>query len=66
MEKYASNFQEMGVDGYLILDLEENDIEEELQIKTKLHRRKIMKAIEVLREYTKFLKEFPHNNGEKI
>lgn len=23
MEKYAKNFEEMGVDGYLILDLEE-------------------------------------------
>lgn len=45
MEKYAENFNEMGVDGYLILDLEEEDIEEELQIKTKLHRKKFIKAI---------------------
>lgn len=61
MEKYSSNFEEMGVDGYLILDLEENDIEEELQIKVKLHRWKIMKAIEVLREYTNYLKDFHPN-----
>lgn len=27
MEKYGQNFEEMGVDGYLILDLEEDDIE---------------------------------------
>lgn len=30
MEKYMQNFEDMGVDGYLILDLEEQDIEEEL------------------------------------
>lgn len=59
MEKYTQNFIDMGVDGLLILDLEEKDIEEELQISTKLHRKKIIKAIEVLREYTKYLKDFP-------
>ena len=57
MDKYAQNFLDMGVDGYLILDLEEQDIVEELQISVKLHRKKIMKAIEVLREYTTYLKE---------
>lgn len=30
MEKYSQNFEDMGVDGYLILDLEEDDIEQEL------------------------------------
>ncbi len=30
MEKYTQNFIDMGVDGLLILDLEEKDIEEEL------------------------------------
>ena len=30
MERYFENFEEMGVDGYLILDLSEEDIEEEL------------------------------------
>lgn len=30
MEKYTQNFLDMGVDGLLILDLEEKDIEEEL------------------------------------
>lgn len=66
MEKYAPNFEEMGVDGYLILDLEEKDIEEELQIKTKLHRKKIQKAIEVLKEYTTFLKQHQTIQIQKV
>ena len=53
----------MGVDGYLILDLTEEDIEEELDIKTKLHRRKILKGIEVLKGYATYLKQ--KQNGEK-
>ena len=68
MEKYSENFVEMGIDGLLILDLEESDIEEELQIKTKLHRKKIMKGLTRLKEYTKYLKDLseeqkiPHNS----
>lgn len=30
MEKYSENFKEMGVDGYLILELVEEEIEQEL------------------------------------
>lgn len=47
----------MGVDGYLILELDEEEVEQELQITTKLHRKKIMKAIDLLKEYTVYLKE---------
>ena len=56
MDKYFANFEEMGVDGYLILDLTEDDIEVELKIKTKLHRRKIIKAINVLKKYREYMK----------
>lgn len=45
----------MRVDGLLILDLEESDIEDELNIKVKLHWRKIIKALEILKSYEDFL-----------
>lgn len=38
----------MRIDGLLILELEEDDIEKELKINIKLHRRKIIKAIKLL------------------
>ena len=57
MDKYNEVFIEMGIDGLLILELEESDIEEELRIKTKLHRKKIMKALDLLKEYTDYLKK---------
>ena len=47
----------MGIDGYLILDLTEKDIEEELNVKTKLHLKKIIKAIKILNEYSVYLRE---------
>lgn len=45
----------MKIDGYLILDLEDNDLENELQIAKKLHRKKILKAISLLKEYNIYL-----------
>lgn len=44
MGKYAPNFQELGVDGWIILDLDEEDLENDLQISIKLHRKKILKG----------------------
>ncbi len=64
MEKYYENFVEMGVDGLLILDLEEADIEEELRITTKLHRKKIMKAVAMLKDYTTYLKNNMENGSQ--
>jgi hypothetical protein len=37
LEMYQEQFQDMRIDGLLILDLEEEDIELELKIKIKLH-----------------------------
>lgn len=41
----------MRIDGLMIFELEEQDIEQELKINIKLHRRKIVKALELLKEY---------------
>ena len=62
MSCYLSTFKEMKIDGYLILDLEENDLENELQISKKLHRKKILKAISLLQEYNSYLsKKISHS-----
>lgn len=45
----------MKIDGLLILELGEEDLETELKITKKLHRRKILKAISILQEYNDFL-----------
>ncbi len=57
MEKYAENFSEMKVDGLLILELQEDELLQELHIEIKLHRKKIIKAIELLKEYHDYFKE---------
>lgn len=41
----------MKVDGLIILDLSEEELLTELDIKTKLHRKKFIKAIGLLKEY---------------
>lgn len=41
----------MKIDGLLILELSESDLESELKIIKKLHRKKIIKAISLLKEY---------------
>lgn len=57
LEDYADNFAKMKIDGLIILDLEEADLEEELKITVKLHKKKMTKAIELLKEYHKLYKE---------
>ena len=57
MEQYSDNFTEMKVDGLIILELIESELLEELKITTKLHRKKILKAIELLQQYHAYLKE---------
>ena len=56
MESYARNFEDMSIDGLLILELTEEDLESELRISIKLHRKKIVKAIEMLRQYDSYLR----------
>lgn len=57
MNNYTNNFQTMSIDGLLILELTEEDLENELQIPIKLHRKKIVKAIELLRQYDEYLRQ---------
>lgn len=47
----------MRIDGLIILELTETELQEELKIVTNLHRKKILKAIEVLKEYHEHLKD---------
>ena len=49
LEQYAPTFAQLKIDGYLILDLTEEDLEGELQVSVKLHRKKLMKAIQELK-----------------
>lgn len=55
MNSYKDSFEEMKVDGLLILELTEDDLENELKIFKKLHRKKIVKAIQILKEYNDYL-----------
>lgn len=56
MDQYVDNFKQMSIDGWLIFEIEEDDLINDLQIKTKLHRKKIMKGIEILKEYKRYIK----------
>lgn len=57
MDSYSDNFFDMKIDGLIILDLNEAELEQELKITTKLHKKKMTKAIEVLKEYHQLWKE---------
>lgn len=61
MEQYIESFKENKVDGLTILDLKEDEIEEELKINTKLHKKKVVKAIEILKEYQVYFIEATEN-----
>lgn len=50
LECYIDNFIEMKVDGYLILDLTDEDMKVELNIQSKLHRKKLLNAINELKK----------------
>lgn len=63
MENYARNFEDMSIDGLLILDLTEEDLETELKIAVKLHRKKIIRAIELLRQYDSYLRHLAVENN---
>lgn len=55
MDQYVSNFREMSIDGWLIFEIEEDDLVNDLRISKKLHRKKIMKGIEILKDYKIYL-----------
>ena len=56
MEQYVDNFRSMSIDGWLIFEIEEVDLTEDLNVNTKLHRRKIMKGITMLKEYKQYIR----------
>ena len=41
----------MEVDGLIILDIDEIDLENDLKIVKKLHRKKILKGVQILKEF---------------
>ena len=45
LQKYQGRFAEEGVDGAILMDIEENTLETELGITSKLDRVKLMKII---------------------
>lgn len=47
----------MAIDGMLIFDLTDEDLKNDMKIDLSLHRKKILKAIEVLVEYGEALKK---------
>ena len=45
----------MEVDGLIILEIDENDLEQDLKIVKKLHRKKILKGVQILIEFQEYL-----------
>jgi hypothetical protein len=45
LPQYSRKFEEMSIDGPMLLSLSDDDLKEELEIKTKLHRRKILQRV---------------------
>lgn len=56
MEQYVEQFRSMSIDGWLIFEIEEDDLINDLKVETKLHRKKIMKGINMLKEYKTYVR----------
>ena len=56
MKQYVENFRGMSIDGWLIFEIEEDDLITDLKVETKLHRKKIMKGINMLKEYKTYVR----------
>jgi hypothetical protein len=44
MDQYTDRFHELKVDGWIILEIDEDDLIDDLNISIKLHRKKILKG----------------------
>jgi hypothetical protein len=55
MDQYVENFKAMSIDGWLIFEIEEDDLINDLKVSAKLHRKKIMKGIQILKEYKSYI-----------
>ena len=56
MDQYVPNFKEMSIDGWLIFEIEEDDLATDLKISKKLHRKRILKGIKILQEYKIYIR----------
>lgn len=56
MEQYVDQFRNMSIDGWLIFEIEEDDLINDLKVDAKLHRKKIMKGINMLKEYKTYIR----------
>jgi pSer/pThr/pTyr-binding forkhead associated (FHA) protein len=66
MIQYKEKFEEMRIDGLIIFDLDENDLKHELGITKKLHLKKIVKCLVILREYENYLINLEKQKIESI
>lgn len=71
MEQYVEDFRLMSIDGWLIFEIEEEDLINDLKVNTKLHRKKIMKGIKMLQEYKLYIrnsytKKDPSDEGQRL
>lgn len=57
LEKYKKKFMEEKVDGFLLLELDEYVLENELEMSTKLHRIRMMAIINGRQPISNFFKE---------
>ena len=67
MEQYVEKFKNMSIDGWLIFEIEEDDLITDLKVERKLHRKKIMKGINMLKEYKVYVRNnilFKDSNEE--
>ena len=62
LSQHVQKFQESDVDGLMLLKISEDDMKELLGVGNNLHRRKLLDAIQVLRE--KDLLEYGLENGQ--
>lgn len=65
LDQYSQIFIHHGIDGYLVLDLTVDDLENELKIKSKIHRKKIINAIEDLRQLDTKMTSSPNKNTKR-
>lgn len=67
MDQYVENFKEMSIDGWLIFEIEEDDLINDLRVVTKLHRKKLMKGIQMLKEYKSYIRNnFTNRNSNLV
>ena len=45
LAKYKSEFLKQGIDGKRLLEIDENSLEEAFQVRSKFHRKKLMRVV---------------------